>query len=81
MSVPKSAMRLPGGGNARAAFEASATPLAGSTTFVGLETPAPAAVSGALLGAAAPAFAASGGSPPLEAAAFAVPRCLFGRAS
>jgi hypothetical protein len=37
--------------------------------------------SGALLGAEAPAFAGNGGLPPPEAAAFAVPRCLFGRAS
>ena len=48
---------------------------------VDLEPPAPAVASGALLGAEAPDFAASGGLPPPEAAAFAGPRCLFGRAS
>jgi hypothetical protein len=79
--VPKSATRLPDNGNARAAFEASATPPAGGTTFVDLEPPAPAVASGALLGAEAPDFAASGGLPPPEAAAFAAPRCLFGLAS
>ena len=80
--MPKSATRLPDNGNARAAFEASATPLAAGTTFVGLEPPAPAVASGALLGAEAPAFAASGGLPPLGAASFADPRfCLFGLAS
>jgi hypothetical protein len=79
--VPKSATRLPGGSDVRAAFEASDTPLAAGTTFVGLEPPAPAVASGALLGAEASAFAASGGLPPPEAAAFAFPRCLFGRAS
>ena len=79
--MPKSATRLPDNGNARAAFEASATPLAGGTTFADLEPPAPAVASGALVGAEAPAFAASGDLPPPEAAAFATPRCLFGLAS
>ena len=81
MLVAKSATRLPDNGNAWAAFATSATPPAGGTTFVDLEPPAPVVASGALLGAEAPAFAASGGLPPPEAAAFAFPRCLFGRAS
>ena len=79
--MPKSATRLPDNGNARAAFEASATLLAGGTTAVDLEPPAPAVASGALLDAEAPDFAASGGLPLPEAAAFAAPRCLFGLAS
>jgi hypothetical protein len=74
-------MRLPDNGNARAAFEASATPLAGGATFVDLEPPTSAVASGALLGAEAPVFATGGGLPPPEAAAFAAPRCLFGLAS
>ena len=79
--MPKSATRLPGGGNVRAAFAASATPLTDGTTFVSLGPPAPTVTSGALPGAEAPTFAGSGGLPPPEASAFAVPRCLFGRAS
>jgi hypothetical protein len=81
MSVAKSATRLPADGNARAAFAASATLLGDGTAFAGLEPPAPAAVSGALLDAGTPDFAASGGLPPPGAAAFADPRCLFGLAS
>jgi len=79
--VPKSATRLPGGGSDRAAFAASATPLADGTTFDSLGPPAPTVASGALPGAEAPAFAGNGGLPPPEASAFAVPRCLFGQAS
>jgi hypothetical protein len=75
MSVAKSATRLPADGNARAAFAAS-------DTLLGLEPPAPAAASGALLDAGTPDFAASGGLPPPGASAFADPRfCLFGLAS
>jgi hypothetical protein len=81
MSVAKSATRLPADGNARAAFAASATLLGGGTAFAGLEPPAPAAISGALLDAGTPDFAASGGLPPPGAAAFADPRYLFGLAS
>ena len=82
MSVAKSATRLPADGNARAAFAASATLLSGGTAFAGLEPPAPAAASSALLDAGTPDFAASGGLPPPGAAAFADPRfCLFGLAS
>ena len=73
MSVAKSATRLPADGNARAAFVASATLLGGGTAFAGLEPPAPAAVSGALLDAGTPDFAACGGRPPPGAAAFAAP--------
>jgi hypothetical protein len=81
MSVAKSASRLPADGNARAAFAASATLLGGGAVFAGLEPPAPAAVSGALLDAGTPDFAASGGLPPPGTEAFADPRCLFGLAS
>ena len=81
MLVAKSATRLHGNGNAPAAFATSATPPAGGTTFVNLEPPALAVASGALLDAGAPDFAASGGLPPPEAAAFGAPRCLFGLAS
>ena len=62
--MAKSATRLPADGNARAAFAASATLLSGGTAFAGLEPLAPAAVSGALLDAGTPDFAASGGLPP-----------------
>jgi hypothetical protein len=79
--VAKSATRLPDDGNARAAFATSGTLLDGSTAFAGLEPPAPVVASDALLGAGTPDFAASGGLPPPGAAAFAVPRCLFGLAS
>ena len=79
--MAKSATRLPDNDNARAAFATSATPLDGGTAFVDLEPPAPAVASGALLDAGTPDFAASGGLPPLGAAAFAAPRCLFGLAS
>ena len=77
----KSATRLPDDDNSQAAFATSDTLPAGGTAFVDLEPPAPAAASGALLDAGTPNFAASGGLPPPGAAAFAAPRCLFGRAS
>jgi hypothetical protein len=79
--VAKSATRLPDDGNSRAAFATSDTLLGSGTAFVDLEPPAPAAASGALLNTGPPDFAASGGLPPPGAAAFAAPRCLFGRAS
>ena len=78
--MAKSATRLPADSNF-AALAASGTLLAGGTAFVGLEPPAPAVASGALLDAGAPDFVASGGLPPPAAAAFADPRCLFGLAS
>jgi hypothetical protein len=81
MSMAKSATRLPGGGNPRAAFAASGTPLDAGAAFAVLEPPATAAASGALLGAGTADFAASGGWPPPGAAAFAAPRCLFGLVS
>jgi hypothetical protein len=81
MSVAKSATRLPGDGNPRAAFAASSTRLDAGAAFADLEPPAPAAASGALLDAGTADFAASGGLPPPGAAAFAAPRCLFGLAS
>jgi hypothetical protein len=83
MSVAKSAMRLPGGGNSRAAFAASGTPLGTGAAFTDLEPPAAAAfaASGALLDAGTADFAASSGWPPPGAVAFAAPRCLFGLAS
>jgi hypothetical protein len=81
MSVAKSATRLPGGGNPRAAFAASGTLLDADTAFADLEPPAPAATSGALLDAGTADFTASGGLPPPGTAAFAAPRCLFGLAS
>ena len=83
MSVAKSATRLPGGGNSRAAFAASDTPLGTGAAFADLEPPAAAAfaASGALLDAGTADFAASGGWPPPGAAAFAAPHCLFGLAS
>ena len=81
MSVAKSATRLPGGGNPRAAFTASGTLLDAGVAFAVLEPPAAAAASGALLDAGTADFAASGGWPPPGAAAFAAPRCLFGLAS
>ena len=55
--------RLPADGNTQAAFAASGTLLDGSTAFVDLEPPAPAAASGALPDAGTPDFAASGGLP------------------
>jgi hypothetical protein len=76
MSVAKSATRLPGGDNPRAAFTAS-----GGVAFADLEPPAAAAASGALLDAGTADFAASGGWLPPGAVAFAAPRCLFGLAS
>jgi hypothetical protein len=79
--VAKSATRLPGGGNPRAAFATSGTLPDGCTAFADLEPPTPAAASGALLDAGTADFAASGGLPPPGAAAFAAPRCLFGLAS
>jgi hypothetical protein len=83
MSVAKSAMRLPGGGNPRAAFAASGTLLDAGAAFADLEPPAVAAfvASGALLDAGTADFAASGGWPPPGAVAFAAPRCLFSLAS
>jgi hypothetical protein len=83
MSVAKSATRLPGGGNPRAAFAASGTLLDAGAAFADLEAPAAAAftASSALLDAETADFAASGGWPPPGAVAFAAPRCLFGLAS
>ena len=81
MSVAKSATRLPGGGNSRAAFAASGTLLDAGAAFADLEPPAAAAASGALLDAGTADFAASGGWLPPGAAAFAAPRGLFGLAS
>ena len=83
MSVAKSATRLPGGGNPRAAFTASGTLPDAGAAFTVLEPLAAAAfaASGALLDAGTADFAASGGWPPPGAAAFAAPRCLFGLAS
>jgi hypothetical protein len=79
--VAKSATRLPGDGNPRAAFATSGALLDGGTVFADLEPPAPAAASAALLDVGTADFAASGGLPPPGAAAFAAPRCLFGLAS
>ena len=81
MSVAKSATRLPGGGNSRAAFAASGTLLDAGAAFTDLEPPAAAAfaAAGARLAAGATDFAA-GWLPP-GAAAFAAPRGLFGLAS
>jgi hypothetical protein len=81
MSVAKSATRLPGGGNSRAAYATFGTLLDTGAAFADLEPPAAAAASGALLDAGTTDFAASGGLPPPGAAAFAAPRCLFGLAS
>jgi hypothetical protein len=81
MSVAKSATRLPGGGNPRAAFTASGTLPDAGAAFADLEPPAAAAASGALLDAGTTDFAASGGWPPPGTVAFAAPRCLFGLAS
>ena len=81
MSVAKSATRLPGGGNPRAAFVASGTLPDAGAAFADLEPPAAAATSGALPDAGTAVFAASGGCLPPGAAAFAAPRCLFGLAS
>jgi hypothetical protein len=81
MSVTKSATRLPGGDNSRAAFAASGTLLDAGAAFADLEPPAAAAASGALPDSGTADFAASGGLPPPGAAAFAAPRCLFGLAS
>ena len=74
MSVAKSATRLPGGGNSRAAFAASGTLLDAGAAFADLEPPAAAAAFDALLDAGTADFAASGGWLPPGAAAFAVPR-------
>jgi hypothetical protein len=83
MSVAKSATRLPGGDNSRAAFVASGTLLDTGAAFADLEPPAAAAfaASGALLDAEAADFSVSGGWLPLGAAAFTAPRGLFGLAS
>jgi hypothetical protein len=83
MSVAKSATRLPGGGNSRAAFAASGTLLDAGAAFADLEPPAAAAFAayGALLDAGAADFAASGGWFPPGATAFAAPCGLFGLAS
>ena len=83
MSVAKSATRLPGGGNSRAAFAAFGALLDTGAAFTDLVPPAAAAfaASGALLDAGTADFAASGGWLPPGAAAFAAPRCLFGLAS
>jgi hypothetical protein len=64
MSVAKSATRLPGGGNSRAAFAASGTLLDAGAAFADLEPPAAAAASGALPDAGTADSAASGGLPP-----------------
>jgi hypothetical protein len=82
MSVAKSATRLPDG-NSRAAFAASGALLDAGAAFTDFEPPAAAAfaASGALLDAGTADFAASDGWPPPGVAAFAAPRCLFGRAS
>jgi hypothetical protein len=68
-------MRLPGGGNPRAAFAASGTLLDAGATFADLEPPAAAAfaASGALLDAGTADFAASSGWPPPGVVAFAAP--------
>jgi hypothetical protein len=81
MSVAKSATRLPGSGNSRAAFAASGTLLDAGAAFADFEPPAATAASGALPDAGTADFAASGGFPPPGAAAFAAPLCLFGLAS
>jgi hypothetical protein len=81
MLVAKSATRLPGGGNPRAAFAAFGTLLDAGAAFADLEPPEAAAASGALLDAGTADFAASGGWPPPGAVAFVAPRCLFGLAS
>jgi hypothetical protein len=75
MSVVKSATRLPGGGNSRAAFAASGTLLDTGAAFIDLEPPATAAfvASGALLDAGTADFAASGGWLPPGVAAFVAP--------
>jgi hypothetical protein len=82
MSVAKSATRLPGGGNSRAAFAASGTLLDTGAPFTDLEPPAAAAfaASGALLDAGTADFTASGGWFPPGAAALALPCGLFGLA-
>jgi hypothetical protein len=77
MSVAKSATRLPGGGNSRATFAASGTPLGAGAAFTDLEPPA----AGALLDAGTADFAASGGCLQPGAAAFVVPHGFFGLAS
>jgi hypothetical protein len=71
MSVAKSATRLPGGSNSRAAFAASGTLLDAGAAFTDLEplVVAAFAASGALLDAGTADFAASGGWPPPGAAA------------
>jgi hypothetical protein len=76
-------MRLPGGGNSRAAFAAFGALLDTGAAFTDLVPPAAAAfaASGALLDPGAADFTASGGWLPPGAAAFAVPRGLFGLAS
>jgi hypothetical protein len=61
MLVAKSATRLPGGGNPRAAFVASGTLPDAGAAFADLEPPAATAASGALLDAGTTDFAASGG--------------------
>jgi hypothetical protein len=83
MSVAKSATRLPGGGNPRAAFTASGTPLDEGAAFADLGPPVTAAfaASGALLDAGTADLATSGGWPPPGAVAFAAPRYVFGLAS
>jgi hypothetical protein len=83
MSVAKSATRLLGGSNPRAAFAASGTPLDEGAAFADLGPPAATAfaASGALLDAGTADLAASGGWPPPGAVVFAAPRCLFGLAS
>jgi hypothetical protein len=62
MSVAKSATRLPGGGNPRAAFAASGTLLDAGAAFADLEPPAEGdfAASSALLDAGTADFAAVG---------------------
>jgi hypothetical protein len=61
MSVAKSATRLPGGGNPRAAFVASGTLPDAGAAFTDLEPPVAAAASGTLLDAGMADFAAGGG--------------------
>lgn len=81
MSVAKSATRLPGDGNPRAAFVASDTLPDAGAAFADLEPPAAAAASGDRLDAGTADFAACDGWLPPGVAGFAAPRCLFGLAS
>ena len=73
MSVAKSATRLPGGGNPRAAFMASGTLPDTDAAFAVLEPSAAAAASDALPDVGTADFAASGGWLPPGVAAFVAP--------